>query len=288
MSRNKGRVGSKNNTDTSPIHQQVADNNESGPMLSFVVPTEFVDLPSKGRFYQEGHPLHGKDCIELKQMTAKEEDILTSRTLLKKGVALDRVVESIIVDRSIDADSLLIGDRNAIIIATRVSGYGSEYATNVSCPGCGELSKYSFDLNEASIYEGDNLEALDVTDHEDGTFTTKLPKTQLDIRFRLLCGRDEKGMVSAVTNARKRKNAVERNVTSQLANILISVNEDGTAEAINYLINNIPSLDSRHLRMAYKIAAPNVDLTQYFECGECGHSQDMEVPLGAEFFWPDS
>ena len=69
--------------------------------------------------------------------------------------------------------------------------------------------------------------------------------------------------------------------------MIVAVNEDSSAEAINYLIHNVPSLDSMHLRMAYKLAAPNVDLTQYYECEECEFSQEMEVPLGAEFFWPD-
>jgi hypothetical protein len=70
-----------------------------------------VDLPSQGRFYAQGHPLHGQDSIEIKQMTAKEEDILTSRTLLKKGVALDKLIESLIVNKAINPSTLLIGDR---------------------------------------------------------------------------------------------------------------------------------------------------------------------------------
>jgi hypothetical protein len=285
LSRNKGRVGSKKGA-SNPAPQHVIQNNEGSAALSFVVPTEFVDLPSEGKYYPEGHPLHGEDCIELKQMTAKEEDILSSRTLLKKGVALDRVIESIIVNKAIDPDSLLIGDRNAIIVATRVSGYGPDYTTKVTCPQCTTATKYEFDLREAGIYNGDDIDKLELADHEDGTFTVTLPKTHLNVRFRLLLGRDEKGLVVAAEAARKRKGA-EHPVTRQLANMVIAVNEDGSAEAINYLINNIPSMDSRHLRMAYKLAAPNVDLTQFYECEECGHSQEMEVPLGAEFFWPD-
>jgi hypothetical protein len=88
--------------------------------FSFVVPTEFIDLPSEGKFYPEGHPLHGQTTLEIKQMTAKEEDLLTSRALLKKGIALDRLLSSVIVNKSIDPNSLLVGDRNAILIATRV------------------------------------------------------------------------------------------------------------------------------------------------------------------------
>jgi hypothetical protein len=126
--------------------------------FSFVVPTEFVELPSQGKFYPEGHPLRGARYIEIKQMTAKEEDILTSRTLLKKGVALDRVISNLIVDKRIDPDSLLVGDRNAIIIATRVSGYGNEYTTKVTCPNCATVQEYNFDLNDASIYHGDDID----------------------------------------------------------------------------------------------------------------------------------
>ena len=102
MSRNQDRLGGVQQPDTSPPPQQ------GGGGFSFVVPTEFVDLPSQGRFYPQGHPLHNKDSIEIKQMTAKEEDILTSRTLLKKGVALEKLIESIIIDKSIRPSSLLI------------------------------------------------------------------------------------------------------------------------------------------------------------------------------------
>ena len=101
MSRNKNRTGAKMPDSTPPPNLTQAQDNTGGG-FSFVVPTEFVDLPSQGQFYSEGHPLHGQDSIEIKQMTAKEEDLLTSRTLLKKGVALDRLIQSLIVDKSID------------------------------------------------------------------------------------------------------------------------------------------------------------------------------------------
>ncbi len=115
------------------------------------MPTEFVELPSQGKYYPARHPLHNKESVKVRQMTAKEEDILTSRTLLKKGIALDRLLTNIIVDKSIDPQALLVGDRNAIIISTRVSGYGSEYSTKVSCPSCGTAQPYVFDLHEAVI-----------------------------------------------------------------------------------------------------------------------------------------
>ena len=285
MSRNKDRLGnSKPESDSLP--PQALQQNESQP-FSFVIPTEFVELPSGGRFYPEGHPLHGQDNIEIKQMTAKEEDMLTSRTLLKKGVALDRVLDSVIMNKAINVDNLLVGDKNAIIISTRVSGYGSDYTTNITCPNCTANQEYTFDLNDANVYGGsDNDEDVSLTFNEDGTFTTRLPRTNLNVSFRLLTGADEKSILAQMENARKRKRP-EQNITLQLRAMITDVENNDTNEAINYLIDNIPSIDARHLRLAYKIASPNIDLTQHFNCSECGHEQQMEVPLTADFFWPD-
>ena len=284
MSRNRERTGGVHQHDTSPPPQMMQ--NESAGGFSFVVPTEFVELPSRGRFYSEGHPLHGQDSIEIRQMTAKEEDMLTSRTLLKKGVALDRVIENLIVDRRIDPDSLLIGDKNAMVIATRVSGYGNEYDTQVTCPSCNTTQEYSFDLNKANIFHGELKEGWDIVDNGDGTFNVTLPTTKVDITFRLLTGRDEKSLLKGMEADRKQKTH-EKGITRQIVNIVTAVNGDSSAEAINYLVQNVPSMDSRHLRLAYKFVAPTIDLTQNFVCEECDNDQDLEVPLTADFFWPD-
>lgn len=277
MSRNQDRVGGVQQHDTSPPSQQ------GGGGFSFVVPTEFVELPSQGRFYPPGHPLHGKDSIEIRQMTAKEEDILTSRTLIKKGVALDRVISSVIVDKSIDPDTLLVGDRNAVIIAMRISGYGNKYETKVSCPNCGTSQEYCFDLNHAVVTDGSEARDLGVKANNDGTFNITLPLTNIDAQFRLLNGRDEKSFINGMQADKKTKK--EKNITRQLASIIVSLNGDDSIQAKQYFIDNVPSLDSRHLRSAYRLAAPNIDLTQHFECSECSHEQDMEVPLSADFFW---
>ena len=275
MSRNKDRLGGSRHQDTQPPAQTGG--------FSFVVPTEFVELPSQGRFYPESHPLHGQDSIEIRQMTAKEEDMLTSRTLLKKGVALDRVISSLIVNKAIDPDSLFVGDRNAIIVATRVSGYGNIYETKVTCPNCSTTQEYSFDLNQANIYDGSDARDLGVQTNDDGTFNVTLPRTGVDVQFRLLNGRDEKSFLSGLQSDKKTKK--EKNITRQIAAIVVSLNGDSSMQAKQYFIDNVPSIDSRHLRLAYRLAAPNVDLTQHFECSECSHEQEMEVPLSADFFW---
>jgi hypothetical protein len=280
LSRNQDRLGGVQQHDTSAPTQAAAD---AG--FAFVVPTEFVELPSGGKYYPPGHALHGESAIEIKQMTAKEEDMLTSRTLLKKGVALDRVISSLIVNKTIDPDSLLVGDRNAIIVSTRVSAYGSDYSTKVTCPACGTTQNYAFDLNSANVYTGEDSNTVGVTDNQDGTFNVHLDRTNVDITFKLLTGRDEKAFITGAEHDKRQK--VDRNVTRQLSGMIIAVNGDASANAINYMVNNMPSADSRQLRLAYRLASPNIDLTQHFECNECSHEQDMEVPLNADFFWPD-
>jgi len=286
LSRNSDRLGSQFDADAA-TQQQLAQNIENND-FSFIVPTEIIDLPSKGMLYPQGHPLHGKDTIEIKQMTAKEEDMLTSRSLLQKGVALDRVLSSIIIDKSINADTLLVGDRNALIIAARISAYGNEYNTKVTCPACGTVQEYNFDLNQQNVYSGSDVEEFVTDTATDGIFTTKLPRTGLNIGFRVLTGADERRLIEGVEMDRKNKKVHERNVTRQLLNMIVSVNDNTTSEAVNYVVENLPSVDVRHLRQAYKAASPNVDLTQHFECNNCGHEQDMEVPLNADFFWPDA
>jgi len=285
LSRNRERLsGAKHTNSEAPIPQLTEDTQESP--FSFVVPTEFVELPSGGRFYPEGHPLHNESTIEIKQMTAKEEDILTSRSLIKKGIALDRVLKSLIVNRQIDPDSLLIGDKNAIVVATRVSGYGNEYTTAVTCPACTKAQDFTFDLNDSEILTGEEGLELGVVNNEDGTFNVALPKTNVDITFSLLNGRDEKRLIK-LSESKKRKKDGEKNISLQLRTIIKAVNGDDDPELILYLAENMPSADSRHLRAAYRATNPDLDLTQEFECGECGHEQEMEVPLSAEFFWPD-
>jgi hypothetical protein len=113
-----------------------------------------------------------------------------------------------------------------------------------------------------------------------------LPKTKIEVTYRLLNGADERTLLTQLENARKRKKE-ENSITRQLKQIVVAVNGDVEQKNINFVVDNMPSSDSRHLRMVYKLSTPNVDMTQNFECAECGYEQDMEVPLTADFFWPD-
>jgi hypothetical protein len=256
-----------------------------GSVLDFVTPTEFVDLPSQGKFYPEDHPFHNKDTIEIRYMTAKDEDILTNKTLLRKGIALEKLLENILSNSDVDPGTLLIGDRNAIIVAARTTGYGPIYDTSVSCPSCQANIRHKFNLANAKINNGNIEGNNNITKTDEGTFIVKLPLTKVNAEVRLLTGEDE---LELSKNAKQDNNSIFENVyTSQLQRIIVSLNEEDDRNIINRFVELMPAHDSRHLRNAHAEATPNIDLTQDFVCSNCGHEQEMEVPFTVDFFWPN-
>ena len=259
--------------------------NVQSPM-HFVAPTEFVELPSQGLGYDSSHPMHGKDTIEIRFMTAKDEDILTSKTLLKKGVALERFIDNIIVDKNIKASSLLVGDRNAIVIASRISGYGPDYETKVTCPSCGNVSEVSFDLTKTFVNESQIDEKMGLTKTEDGNFSVMMPLSKFKVDFRLLTGEDEAYLTQLATNKTK-GNLSENTLTDQYKRMIVSVQGHTDKSVIQNFVDNMPTRDSRFFRSCYKIANPDVKVIDNFSCTACGFEQELEVPFGADFFWPE-
>ncbi len=259
-------------------------NTQSG--LHFVAPTEFVDLPSKGLGYDASHPMHGKDTIEIRYMTAKDEDILTSKTLLKKGIAIERFLDNILIDKTFKASSLLVGDRNAIIIAARISGYGSDYNTSVSCPACGDTTKHSFDLEETRVHESCLDESMGITKTPEGLFKVAMPLTKYEVEFKLLTGDDEIYLSEMATNQSK-NSGVETNLTNQYKRMIASVQGHKDRLIIEQFVDNMPTRDSRFLKSCYKVVNPDVKVINNYSCTACGFEQELEVPFGADFFWPE-
>ena len=280
-----------NGTGAAPLAaQQATTNNDSGGGLSFVVPTEFVELPSKGQFYPEGHPLHNEDTIEVKHMTAKEEDILTSRALLKKGIAIDRLLQSLIVNKNIKPHEMLVGDKNAIMIAARISGYGSEYNTRITCPNCSAVNEPEIDLEEVKktklAFDADGLENVEgPTDN--GTFLITLPVTKAVVEVKLMTGADEKRFSDRV-QMRKKNRQREAMLTDQFKTFVVSINGNTVLHQLFQYIDNLPVKDSRYLRSVYSELTPSVELKHDFMCNDCGYEQEVEVPITAQFFWPDA
>jgi len=274
MRDNQSRTGRPKTVPPSPAPLQ---NN-----LAYVVPTEFVELPSRGRFYPEDHALHGQETVEIKYMTAKDEDILSSTALLKKGLALDRLLENILVI-DVDPADLLVADRNAIMIAARISGYGWDYNVSAPCPNCETKVDHTFDLKESKMNEKcfDHmfLENKNVCyDEDQKVFSVVLPVSGIEVCVGILTGKEEKELMNADE---------ERNVTSLLAALIASVSGDYSHQAVEAFVDNMPAADSKFLRDLYSSLSPNISLRQSFICPACFHEQEMEVPLTAEFFWPE-
>jgi len=285
MSRNEDRLGlgTNPNPDQAPVPAVATP---GGPAFSWSVPTEFVELPSQGIFYPAGHPLAGQKTVEIRYMTAKEEDILTSRSLLKEGVALDRMLQNIIVNQDIDITSLLVGDKNALLVAARRTGYGPEYQTKVTCPACDSVEEYSFDISEPPCNDF-RKEAEDngVNFTSDGLFTIRLPMSNVEVVCRLLTSEDEGRLLKEAQRKDKRKQA-SASSTDAFRSYIVSVNGDDSIFTIESFVQSMPARDARHLRNVYAAIVPNIVLNQNFECLNCGYEADMEVPLGLDFFWP--
>ena len=284
MSRNnQDRMGPKTVNSDPPFPAMMGDSKPQP--LQFVVPTEFVELPTKGLFYSEGHPFYNTAEIEIKFMTAKEEDILTDKTLLKKGLALDRLIKSLLVDKSVNPDSLFVGDKNAILIGARKSGYGAQYDTKVICPVCFAHGRHEFNLDEAQIINNGNLENDEVVKTESGTIIFSTPKMGVEVECRMLTGQDEKKMLAQQKN-NKKNNLPERSLTTQLKTIIASVDGNSDRSYINSFVEACTAMDSRYIRTVYQTSIPSIQLREEYVCGECDASTTIDVPFTTDFFWP--
>jgi len=219
-------------------------------------------------------------------MTAKDEDILASQSLIKKGVVIERFIENILLNKNIKPKDMLTGDRNAVIIAARISGYGAEYETKINCPSCQANSRFEFDLSDQKIHETEVSGDLSLAHVEDGLFQTTMPFSKFKIKFKLLKGEDEVYLAKLMDN--KRKGRLQESVlTDQMKRLIVEIEGHTDRKIINKYVDNMPTLDSRHLRTCYKLANPDVKVTNVFTCPSCGFEEGMEVPFGADFFWPD-
>jgi|10_taG_2_1085330.scaffolds.fasta_scaffold17482_3 hypothetical protein len=252
--------------------------------LTYQVPTEFVELPSRGRFYLEGHPLHNQETVEIKFMTAKEEDILSSVALIKKGLAVDRLLENILVE-DIDPGSLLVGDRSAIMIAARTSGYGRVYETEITCPTCSAKNSFLYDLTNAKIadrcFDEQFIADNDIEiNPESGLFIVELPTTKVAVGLRLLDGYSEKEFTRANSDNEESK------ITTLLSAFIESVDGICDRQEVEAFIDSMPTKDSKYIRNIYTTLIPNIELKDDFTCSQCFQQREMEVPLSANFFWP--
>lgn len=253
--------------------------------FGFVVPTESVPLPSNGKVYPEGHPLHMATSIDIKAMTAREEDILTSRALAKNGTVISQLLRSCITDKRIDPTTLISGDRNAVMVSIRITGYGRGYDVGVQCPECEEKSSHKFDLAMLPIKR---LTADPITPGKN-LFEFVLPRSGATVQWRFMTGQDEEDLTQTSTAKKKAKLVTSDDaVTSRLTKMVVSINGNADRNVIARALPNMPSQDSRALREHIQETEPGIEMTGLFKCPQCGESSEVDVPFGASFFWPSA
>jgi len=241
-------------------------------MSEFTLPTEIVELPSKGLLYSEESGLKsGK--IEMKYMTAKEEDILTNQSYISKGTVLDKLMQSLIVSE-IDYNELLVGDKNAVMVAARILGYGSEY--KITYLGEDETIDLSLlenkEIDESLFKEGNN------------SFEFTLPYSKNKLTFKLLNSKDEKNIQRELEGLKKINKDNSPELSTRLKYMITSVEGKTETKDIRHFVDNyLLAKDSRELRAYVKKIQPDVDLT-FFPLGE---SNRVTIPIGVSFFWPD-
>jgi len=239
-------------------------------MSEFNLPTEVVELPSKGLVYPEGHPLReGK--IEIKYMTAKEEDILTNQAYIEKGTVLDELLKSVIVSK-INVKDLIVGDKNAALIATRVLGYGKDYSFS-----------YLGDSHDIDLSTLENKEFDETQLTEGNKFFYTLPHSNIDVTFKILDGHDETKIEKEIQGLKKLNKNASPELSTRLKYIITSVNGDNESKTVrNFVENGLLARDSRALRNHLKEVQPDVDLTYTTDSNE-----EITIPIGLSFFWPD-
>tara|TARA_R110000803_G_scaffold36562_1_gene78557 strand:+ start:321 stop:1184 length:864 start_codon:yes stop_codon:yes gene_type:complete len=248
--------------------------------LVFDFPTEIVDLPSKGLLYPEGHPL-SKGTIEMKYMTAKEEDILTNQSFIQNGVVLDKLFKALIVTPC-EYNDLLLCDKNAIMIAARVLGYGKDYSINATSP-TNEKIEHVVDLTKLGEKNIDwNLIKKGVNE-----FSIELPAAKITVKVKLLTQRDQSKMDAELKGLAKLKKNPQ--VSTMMKYVIVDIDgESDNTKIRKFVDTRLLAIDSRAIRTFLKKITPEVDLTVDVPDGDSGDTFRAPIGIGLDFFWPDS
>jgi len=248
------------------------------------VPVELVPVPSGGVIYSPESRLYKKEGIKIKSMTAREEDILSSAALIKEGTVLDHLMEACILD-DVNHRELIVGDRNALMVAIRITGYGPDYPVRGYCDKCNHANSFTVDLSSLPI------KRLKHSPVEEGknVFTYTLPVTKKKIYFKLPTLLDERDKTIKDKKLKQYINSqIEPNVTSNLELCILQIDDVKDKNKIKHFISNMPAFDSRSLRKYIRDCEPGMDMTAKFSCERCGAENTSSIPITSEFFWPST
>ena len=252
---------------------------------SFDFPTEIIELPSQGLVYPEGHPLRKGTC-EIKYMTAREEDILANQNLIKKGIVLDKLFESVIVEPGLNPNDIFIGDKNAILLGTRILGYGADYHVEITDPFTYEKQKTVIDLSKVKTKDI-NYDLL----NGNNRYKFTLPSNGTEIEFKLITHGDEQEITKEVQALEKlnKNSGNSYDVTTRLKYMIVSVGGNEDRGFINrWVINSFLAKDTKAFRTYVKEISPDLDLKFEFISDITGETEALDIPFGINFFYPSN
>ena len=239
-------------------------------------PTEEVTLPSKGLLYSKDSPL-SKGVIEMKYMTAREEDILTNQNLIENGTVIDKLLESLIIT-PINYNELLVGDKNAILVAARILGYGKDYTFNHMD------EEKTIDLTEVKDKEIDK--SLMGSGKNEFNFT--LPTSKTEVTFKILTHGDEQAIDKELKGLKRLNKNISYDISTRMKYVITSIEGDYETKTIREFVDTrLLARDSRDLRNHIKEVQPDINLTFEYE-GKNGDLKTSTIPIGLQFFWPDA
>jgi hypothetical protein len=278
-----GVPGGPKNVD--PRIQAVSAASQVKSDFGIEIPIETVPLPSAGKVYPVNSPLHDRETVDIRAMTAREEDVLTSKAYLKSGVVITELIRSCLVDKSIDPVDMLNGDRNALMVAIRITGYGADYDVEVDCDECDEKTPRSFNLGELEIRR------LTISPVQPGMnlFEFTLPYTKKTVRFKFLTGRDEDDIMSSARKQKKLQlSTAETGITTNLLYSIVAIDGVDDRGKIAGFVRMMPARDSLALREYIRQNEPGIIMRQDVKCPRCGREEEVAMPMAASFLWPNA
>jgi len=267
----------------SPNVPEVMRQNVMKDEFGWEVPIEAIPLPTRGVIYNPDSTLYNRDVLHIKSMTAREEDILASPAFHKEGTALTHLIQSCLTDKSVNSDEMIVGDRMALMVGIRVTGYGPDYHVSSNCQSCSHKNDFVIDLSKLGI------KRLKINPAKPGEnkFEYTLPVTKKKVVFKYMTEREnrEKNMTSK-NMQRALGSSVSNNITSFLENSIVSVEGVSDRAKIKHFVMNMPAFDSKSLRTFINENEPGMDMRSEFVCKNCGENNEVNMPMTTEFFWP--
>ena len=271
------------NKELTPGSDVVMRQNLMKEEFGWEIPIESIPLPSRGTIYHPDSPLYNREVLKVKAMTAREEDILASPAFHKEGTSLTHLIQSCLTEKGVNSEDMITGDRMALMIGIRVTGYGPEYHVSAGCQSCNTKNDFVVDLSKIAI----KRLQIDPIAKGENKFEFQLPVTKKKVIFKYITAREERERKAASESMQRvMGTSITNNITSFLENSIVSVEGISDRAKIKHFVMNMPAFDSKSLRRFIIDNEPGMDMRCEFECKNCGASNETNMPMTAEFFWP--